>query len=155
MNGIEVLMPGSGQWNQASPSDWAEVVAAFPLFSGIPKRRLRKLVGDASVAEYAPGDTVVQKGESGHSLYVILSGTATVLGKPASRPLRTGDYFGELSLLEGTPRSATVVAVSELHVMRLPRKAFARLTEDPTASQEMLHTLGSQIHRLEERPSHA
>jgi CRP-like cAMP-binding protein len=155
MNGIEVLMPGAGQWDHARPSDWAEVLATFPLFAGISKRRLRKLVGDATFAEYVPGDTVVQKGESGNVLYVILGGSARVLGKPASRPLRTGDYFGELSLLEGAPRSATVVAASELHVMQLPRKAFVALTEDPTASQEMLHTLGSQIRRLEAQPNPA
>jgi CRP-like cAMP-binding protein len=148
-------MPGPGQWDHASASDWADVLATFPLFSGISKRRLRKLVADATFAEYMPGDTVVQKGESGNALYVILAGSATVLGKPASRPLRTSDYFGELSLLEGTPRSATVVAASELHVMQLPRKAFATLTEDPTASQEMLHTLGSQIRRLEAQPTTA
>ena len=96
---------------------------------------------------------VVQKGTPGDSLYLILSGSAKALGKPASRALRTGDYFGELSLLEGTPRSATVIATSELHVMKLPRQAFLGLAQDPEIALRMLRTLGSQIRRLEAQPA--
>src|SRR5262245_16853031 len=155
MNGTQILMPAPGHWDRATPADWADVLATFSLFSEISRRRLRKLVRRATFAEYMPGDTVVQKGTTGNSLYVILSGSATVLGKLASRPLRTGDYFGELSLLEGTPRSATVVAATELHVMRLPRKAFVSIAEYPAASQELLRTLGAQIRRLEAQPAHA
>jgi CRP/FNR family transcriptional regulator, cyclic AMP receptor protein len=153
VNGIQVLLPRPGHWNHASPSDWAEVLATFPLFSGIAKRRLRKLVRHATVAEHGPGDMVIQKGTSGDSLYLILSGSAKALGKPASRTLRTGDYFGELSLLDGTPRSAIVIATSELHLMKLPRHTFLELTQDPEISLQMLRTLGSQIRRLEARPA--
>jgi CRP/FNR family cyclic AMP-dependent transcriptional regulator len=143
------LLPGPGEWNDTTLSDWAEVLATFPLFSGIGKRRLRQLVRRATFAEYAPGDFVIQKGEPGNSLYVILSGSARVLGRPASRSLRMGDYFGELSLLDGSPRSATVIATGELHVMTLPRDAFFGLAQDPEVALAMLQTLGSQIRRLE------
>jgi signal-transduction protein with cAMP-binding, CBS, and nucleotidyltransferase domain len=78
MNGIQLLPPGPGHWDNASPSDWAEVLATFPLFSRIAKRRLRKLVRHATVAEHGPGDMVIQKGTSGDSLYLILSGSAKV-----------------------------------------------------------------------------
>ena len=148
MSTIQVL-PGPRQWDETSRSDWADVLASFPLFSGIGKRQLRKLVRRATFAEYAPGDFVIQKGETGNSLHVILAGSARVLGKPASRSLRMGDYFGELSLLDGTPRSATVIATGELHVMKLPREAFLSLAQDPEIALEMLRTLGSQIRRLE------
>ena len=153
MNGIQVLLPRAGHWNHASPSDWAEVLATFPLFSGIAKRRLRKLVRNATVAEYGPGDMVIQKGTSGNSLYLILGGSAKALGKPASRSLRTGDYFGELSLLEGTPRTATVIATSELHLMKLPGQTFLELTKDPEVTLKMLRPLGAQIRRLEAQPA--
>ena len=153
MNAIQVPLPGPGHWNHASPSDWGKVLATFPMFSGIAKRRLRKLVRRATVAEYGRGDMVIQRGTSGDSLYLILSGSAKALGKPASRALRTGDYFGELSVLDGTPRSATVIATSELHVMKLRRETFLELTHDPEISLQMLRTLGSQIRRLEARPA--
>jgi CRP-like cAMP-binding protein len=153
MNGVQLLPLGPGRWDHAGPSDWAEVLATFPLFSGIAQRRLRKLVRSATVDEHGPGDMVIQKGTPGDSLYLILSGSAKALGKPASRALGTGDYFGELSLLDGTPRSATVIATTELHLMKLPRQTFLGLTQDPKIALKMLRTLGSQIRRLEAQPA--
>ncbi|MGZ4396399.1 MAG: cyclic nucleotide-binding domain-containing protein [Gaiellaceae bacterium] len=127
-----------------------KVLAKFSLFSGISKRRLRKLVREATFAEFAPGDTVVATKDAADSLYVILGGTAKVRGKVAARTLRMGDYFGELGLLDGAPRSATVVATHELHVMRLQRHSFLRLAEhDPAISLTMLRNLGAQFRRLE------
>jgi CRP-like cAMP-binding protein len=138
----------------ATPADWAEVLAAFPLFAGIAKRRLRELVQHATFAEYGPRDIVIERGGRGDALYVILGGSAKVLGKPAARTLRIGDYFGELGVLEGVPRSATIVAAGELHVMKLPRGSFLRLAQrDPTISLKMMSNLGSQIRRLETLPA--
>jgi CRP-like cAMP-binding protein len=140
----------TGDWNHAGPGDWAEVLGGFPLFAGIAKRRLRGLARQATLAEYSPGDIVIQKGEPGDSLYVILGGSAKARGKPAARTLRTGDYFGELGLLDSVPRSATVVATGELHVMKLPRRAFLRVARhEPSISLELASRLGSQVRRLE------
>lgn len=137
-------------WDQPSAGDWARVLATFTLFSGISKRRLRKLVRHAKVAEFAPGDTVVETDAPGDSLYLILSGTAKARGKPAARTLRTGDYFGELGLFDGVPRSATVVATRELHLMKLPRQSFLRLAQQaPAIWLAMLKNLGVQLQRLE------
>jgi CRP/FNR family cyclic AMP-dependent transcriptional regulator len=145
-----------GYRDQATPADWAEVLATFPLFEGIPKRRLRELVRRATFAEYGPGDIVIQSGDRGDSLFVVMSGSAKVTGKPAARPLGTGAYFGELGVLEGVPRSATIVATDALHVMRLPRESFLRLAkDDPTIPLKMLGNLGSQIRRLETLPARA
>ena len=153
MYSTQVIMQPSGlmgYWHEASAADWARVLASSSLFSGIGKRRLRKLVRDATFSEFGPGDTVVQSGTASDSLYVILSGSARARGKPAARTLRTGDYFGELGLFGDTQRSATVVATDELHVMRLPRESFLRLAEhDPSIPLKMLSNLGSQIRRLE------
>jgi len=146
------MQPGGlmSTWDHASATDWTDVLSTFPLFAGIPKRRLRKLVRQATFAEYRSGDSVVEKGVRADSLYVILGGSAKVRGKPTSRALGIGDYFGELGLLDDAPRSATVVAVEELHVMRLPRKSFLRLAkDDPAISFRMLGNLGSQFRRLE------
>jgi CRP/FNR family transcriptional regulator, cyclic AMP receptor protein len=142
--------------DRATPSDWARTLATFPLFEGIARRRLRELARQATFSEYSSGDIVVQRDGRGDSLFVILSGSAKVRGRPAARTLRTGDYFGELGVLDGVPRSATVVATGELHVMRLPREAFLRLAEhEPAVSLRMLGRLGSQIRRLEALPAQA
>jgi CRP-like cAMP-binding protein len=141
-------------WDHVSTSEWAEVLAGFPLFSGLPKRRLRDLVRDATLAEYSLGDVVIEQGARGDSLYVILSGSAKARGKPAARTLRIGDYFGELGVLDGVPRSATVVAMGELQVMKIPRQSFLRLAQRyPAIPLEMVSKLGSQIRRLETQPA--
>jgi CRP/FNR family cyclic AMP-dependent transcriptional regulator len=137
-------------WDQSHVADWAKVLAVFPLFAGVSKRQLRKLVRQATVVEFAPGDIAMSNPESSDWLHVILSGSAKVLGKPAARSLRTGDYYGELALLENAPRSATVVATDELHVIKLPRDAFLRLARDHSAiSLTMLTNLSTQFRRLE------
>src|SRR5262245_45977418 len=84
-NGIHLLPAGPVHGAHGNPADWADVFATFPAFSGIAKRRLRKLVRHATLAEYAPSDIVIQKGDPGHSLHVILAGSAMALGKTASR----------------------------------------------------------------------
>jgi CRP/FNR family cyclic AMP-dependent transcriptional regulator len=137
-------------WEQSHVADWAKVLATFPLFAGVSRRQLRKVARQATFVEFAPGDIVMSNPESAEWLHVILSGSATVLGKPAARSLRTGDYYGELALLENAPRSATVVAAEELHVIRLPRHSFVQLAQDHSrVSLTMLRNLSAQFRRLE------
>ena len=113
-------------WDRPSTADWARVLETFPLFSGISKRRLRKLVRKATFAEFAAGETINAGGSDSDSLYLILGGAATARD-PGARALSVGDYFGEAALNEGTPRSTTVVATQELYVMRLQRQSVLGL----------------------------
>jgi CRP-like cAMP-binding protein len=149
MNGYEALVLRQ-DWEQATEADWAKVLASLPLFEGFSKRRLRKLARQAHFADYARGDEIVSTGGSGDAFYVILGGSAKARGKPAARTLQAGDYFGEIALLDGGPRSATVVATSELQVMRVPREAFLELAEDePALTANMLAQLGARVRELE------
>jgi CRP-like cAMP-binding protein len=139
-------------WSTTSDGDWATVLATLPLFAGVTKRDLRRIARDASFAEFAPGDTVVATGAPADSFYVILSGEARALARPAARTLRTGDYFGEMGLLGDAKRSASIIAASELHVMRLPRKAFdAALDRHPTLARNFLVELGARVRTLEQQ----
>jgi signal-transduction protein with cAMP-binding, CBS, and nucleotidyltransferase domain len=113
-------------WDRPSTADWARVLETFPLFSGISKRRLRKLVRKATFAEFAAGDTINAGESDSDSLYLILGGAATARD-PAARALSVGDYFGEAALSERTSRSTRVVATQELHVMRLQRQSVLEL----------------------------
>lgn len=150
MTGYEPLIVQQ-DWNRATDRDWADVLAELPLFAGIGKRRLQHIARDAHFAEFAPGDTVVSTGAPADSFYVILSGEANAVRKPAARTLTTGDYFGELGLLGGDARTATVVALSELHVMRLPRRAFLELLEEDGVAVQIMAELGARVRRLEQR----
>jgi len=137
----------------ANPADtraWADVLAELPLFDGVGRRQLRKIVRDADVRDYSPGETIVATGGAPDSFYVVLGGEATAAWKPAGRPLRRGAYFGEIGLLDDAPRSASVVATTELQVMRLPRRTFDRvLDRHPSIARTLLAELGSRVRELE------
>jgi CRP/FNR family transcriptional regulator, cyclic AMP receptor protein len=148
VTGFEPLLVDR-DWNDVTDDDWAKVLSEMSLFSGVGTRQLRKLARQAQFAELARGETVMVKGNDADSFYVILSGTAEVRS-PTARLLTTGDYFGELALLDDQPRSATVVATDDLHIMRLPRKAFMELVdEQPGIAHAMLTELGARFRRLE------
>ena len=149
MSGYETLVLQQN-WEQATEADWAGVLADLPLFEGFSKRRLRKLARRAQFADYAGGDEIVSTGGAGDAFYVVLSGTAKARGKPAARTLAAGDYFGEMAVLDGGQRSATVIATSELQVMRVPREAFLELAKDePALTASMLAQLGARVRELE------
>jgi CRP/FNR family transcriptional regulator, cyclic AMP receptor protein len=149
MTGYETLVLRQ-DWNQATEGDWAKVLASLPIFEGLSKRRLRKLARRAHFAEYARGDEIVSTGSAGDAFYVILAGSAKARGKPAARTLGIGDYFGEMAVIDGGPRSATIVALSELQVMQVPREAFLELAEDePALTASMLAKLGARVRELE------
>jgi CRP/FNR family transcriptional regulator, cyclic AMP receptor protein len=140
-------------WNRPTARDWAEVIAGLPLFAGVGKRHLRKIASLAEVKEFEPGDFVVVKDEPADAFYLILGGRAKVLGRSRSRTLGIGDYFGEMALLDGGPRSATVTAVDELQTMRLRRRPFLKLLEsEPKIAIAMLAELSGRIRRVE-RPA--
>jgi CRP/FNR family cyclic AMP-dependent transcriptional regulator len=152
MTSTDTALTGWNQdWDRPTDKDWVEVLAGVPLFSRLGNRRLRDLVRRSFVAEYAGGDVVLVGGERPDFLYVILSGTARVVGKPAARALRDGDYFGELALLDGQPRSASVVADGELHVIKIPASAFREAIErEPEIALTIMRELAQRLRRAEQ-----
>jgi CRP-like cAMP-binding protein len=138
------------RWDRPTPSDWADVLATFPLFAGVSKRRLRKLVRHATLAELAPGETIISPVDYGNYLYVILGGTVEAISQPAARTLRTGDYFGELALIDGRPRAATVVARNEVHLMKLPSRSVLKLArEHSSVTLAVFRALAPRLRQLE------
>jgi CRP-like cAMP-binding protein len=136
------------RWDHPTPGDWANVLATFPLFAGVSKRRLRKLTRNATVAEFARGETIIFAGDRGSSLYIILGGK--VEARPAGRTLHTGDYFGELASFDVHPRSATVVAMSAVHLMKIPSRSVLRLArEHPAIALTMFRDLAARLRQLE------
>src|SRR5918995_1056626 len=86
---LQTLMRRS--WERPRERDWAEVLGALPLFARLGKRQLRRLAKFAKVADYSPGEVIVQKGERGDSFYLMLDGRArarTNLVRLGRRPFR-------------------------------------------------------------------
>jgi CRP-like cAMP-binding protein len=145
---LQMLMRRS--WARPTQRDWADVLGALPLFGGLRKRQLQGLAKLAKVQDYSPNEPIVQTGEGGDSFYVMLEGRARVAGK--SRTLRPGDFFGEMALIDGGPRSATIMAASDVRVMKLPRQAFLKaVKQDPQIGVTIMETLAARVRRLERR----
>ena len=100
-----------------------------------------------------PAVTVVsQMGESGDSFFVLVDGTVAV-GTPigAGAELHPGDFFGEMSLLDGEPRSATIVAATPLRLLIVDRSHFWRLLDEaPDLVRRILTILSRRVRRLEQ-----
>jgi CRP/FNR family cyclic AMP-dependent transcriptional regulator len=143
---LNMLMRRS--WDRPTERDWAEVIGALPLFAQLSKRQLRGLAKFARVEDHSPGEVIVQAGERGDSLYLVLEGRARVLGK--SRELRPGDFFGEIALVDGEPRSTTITAVDRVRTMKLPRRSFLKAVEqDPKIGLAIMESLAQRVRRFE------
>jgi CRP/FNR family transcriptional regulator, cyclic AMP receptor protein len=127
--------------------DSAVALAAVPIFAGLPKRQLERIVKVASAKRYDEGARMVVAGDRGESFFVMLEGTALVTGGASvDVVLGPGDFFGEMSLLDGAPRSATVTAESPVQVMILTRSRFTKLLQnEPSIGIAILKQLARRI----------
>ena len=114
--------------------DSADAVAALagvPLFADLSKRHLTAVAKLTKKVAHRAGSEVASQGRGALSFHVIADGDAavTVGGKPR-RTLHAGDYFGEISMIDGAPRSATVVAGQHgMTTFALNRTEFLRLAD--------------------------
>lgn len=134
---------------------WTDVLAEIPLFAGIPKRHVKKIAGLAREARFHPGSSIVRKGAPGDDFFVIIDGEASVhrSSELPPIPLGPGAYFGEMSLIDGSERSASVVADTEMLCLRLSRVPFAKmLKNEPEIAIAMLREFAGRIRRLQEEP---
>ena len=104
-----------------------DALAQVPLFVGVPSRFLKRLADKMDEQRFMEGASIVRQGEPGDTFYVIVEGEAKVKdpkGRTLSR-LIPGDFFGEISLMDGGPRTATVVAETKMTALlrRLERPA--------------------------------
>ena len=104
-------------------------LAGVPLFEGLSKRQLKKVALVAELVDYMDGHSIVKEGDIGDSFFVVLVGQAKVVvkGRTVNRTL-PGDHFGEISLLDGGPRTASVVSRdahddADDHPSELPERA--------------------------------
>jgi len=131
-----------------------------PLFSGLSGRHLRRIASLATVVSFSADRTIVERGVRGDSFYLILIGSAKVFrgvvptGRAIAR-LKRGDFFGEMALLDGGPRSATVVSESSLTALKVPRSAFRRLLlREPLVAVRILEAMAARTRDRGRSPSH-
>lgn len=131
----------------------ARVMSHVPLFAGLSARDLRRVAALAEEVWMAPGSVVVEAGTPGDAFYVILDGTVRVLRAGTGRTVRRlgpGDHFGELALLDGGPRTTTVVADTSLDAIQIRGKAFRRmLLAQPRVGLKIMAQLAGRIRECE------
>jgi CRP/FNR family transcriptional regulator/CRP/FNR family cyclic AMP-dependent transcriptional regulator len=142
------LEPSSAGLRQDDKIDRLEEVS---LFQGCSRRQLRHIARIAETFDAPPGMPLARTGEPGNQFFLILDGTARVEVSPEKHSqLHPGDYFGEMSLLDGEPRSATVIAETPMRVLVISRRNFNTLLgEVPGLIQNILVTLSKRVRRAE------
>ena len=131
-------------------------LAQVPLFAGLSPRHLKRVGDLTEQVRFMEGATVVRQGDDGDTFFVILEGEAKVAG-PSGRVvnrLRPGEFFGEISLLDGGPRTASVVAETPLTMLALSRASLLRLVQrEPAVGVRLLGHVAMMLRRLERSAS--
>ena len=130
-------------------------LSEVPLFQGLSEEQLQPIYDAMVLRHYRSGETIVHQDDSqSQTFYLIVSGTVNVVvlspeGKQAIlATLSSGEFFGEMSILDGEPRSATVVAEHDCEVYLLHRREFVRILESfPQIAIQMLVTLSGRLRR--------
>ena len=106
-------------------------LAGVPLFADLPRKHLQRVAKEADELTFSPGEAIVEEGNLGETLFVVLEGHAKVVrgGRKVGQVL-PGDFFGELSLIDGGPRSASVIAETPMRVLRVFRRTLTALWKD-------------------------
>jgi CRP/FNR family cyclic AMP-dependent transcriptional regulator len=116
------------------PGAPVEVLQRVPLFADLNQREIKQIARLFKERRFSAGETVAKEGSGGAAFFLIDSGEATVsVGGEERRPLRPGDYFGEISLIDEGARSATVTAASELVCYGLTFWDFRPLVQENAA----------------------
>ena len=141
-----------------SENELVGTLSQVDLFAGLSKRVMSRIAEQGTVSDYAAGGVVVSQGDAvkgfaafaprGAEMHVLLDGTADVVVDGATvRTLGAGEYFGELSLVDGAPRSADIVAGQDgMRSFALSKWAFEDLLEKhPEVAVPMLRVVVARL----------
>jgi CRP-like cAMP-binding protein len=130
-----------------------QLLAGVPMFAGLPTKHLKRIRDLAEPADYMAGASLVKEGTEGDTFFVILEGLAKVtVGSRTVNHLMPGDYFGEISLLDGGVRTASVVSETPLKVLVIDRTRFTKLLESESAIALTLLESTARAIRRTDRP---
>jgi CRP-like cAMP-binding protein len=148
----------------ADNDDVVTQIGQADLFAGVSPKVLKSIAASGEVQEFASGDTVTAEGaavgglapfsRTGVYFHLVLDGSGDVfVGGQQVNTVKAGDYFGELSLIDGEPRSADVIAASDgLRTFAINKWAFETLLEEhPEVAVPMLHVLTARLRSMDQR----
>mgnify|MGYP000979727390 CR=1 FL=1 len=127
------------------------LLAGVPLFADLSMKELREIAALAKPIHYVPGDVVVAQDSPGARFFVIQTGAAKVVRNGRTRTiLGPGNYFGELAVIDGGRRTASVVATAPLEVWSIAAFNFrALVSAHPKIASKMLGHLAARLREAE------
>jgi CRP/FNR family transcriptional regulator, cyclic AMP receptor protein len=128
-------------------SDVEDLLSRVPLFAKLSKKDLNRLALSMKERTFDAGSVVTDLDHTGVGFFVIVNGSATVTAGGEDRDaLKAGDYFGEISLLDGGPRTATIVAETDLHCYGMTAWEFRPFVlAHPDVAWTLLTTLAQRV----------
>jgi len=115
-----------------------------PFFQMLEESQIDQILRNARVLRFGRGEKVIEQGASGNSMFILLDGEADVFVRLEQMDtrvatLRTGDYCGEMSLLTGEPRSATIIAKSDCEMCEISKNVFGAILQE---NEDLVQKLG-------------
>jgi CRP/FNR family cyclic AMP-dependent transcriptional regulator len=134
-----------------SKKDVLALLRSVPLFEGLSRKELLSIHETAKEVSFPEGKSIVEEGASGVGFHLILEGETEVLvGGVKRNTLGAGSYFGEMSLIDGGPRSATVRTVTPVRTLSLTSWAFMPLLDkSPSIARKMLVEMTKRLRGIE------
>jgi CRP/FNR family transcriptional regulator, cyclic AMP receptor protein len=125
-----------------------------PIFSGCSKRELSVIARAAKEVSHRAGTVIAREGERGIGLFLILEGECSVsIGGRTRAKLGPGDFFGEVALLDGGPRTATVTALTPVHLVGITGWVFrGLLMEHPSIALKTLEAVAGRLRSVSKEP---
>lgn len=125
---------------------------AMPLFAGVTRHDLENILKIGQLRSYEPGQTIVERGQPGDAMYIVLRGNAEVDVGGRYHQLKPGEFFGEMALVAGKKRMATVRAAEHVEALRIGSEEFqAFLVHQPRVAIGMLKSLVERLREVQER----
>ena len=123
-----------------------EILKQVPLFAGLDKRDLQQIAGSMRERRFAEGDVLTEEGASAAGFFIVAEGKADVtVGGELRGSVGPGDYFGEVALLTGSDRTATLVAVTDMVCYGMTSWDFRPLVEsNSTIAWKLLKTMADR-----------
>ena len=130
-----------------SKRELSDLLADVGLFSRCTSRQRRAIARHAQIAELPAGVDLIKEGEPGDALFVIIDGRAIITkGSVELNRVGPGAYFGELAILDGEPRSATVVAETDVKVAVIGIRMFRTLLREfSDLAEQLLIALAGEL----------
>lgn len=126
--------------NNRSKTEFTSFLKTIPLFSSCTSGELNRIAAIIKEVQFDAGQTICREGETGVGLHVVVEGETKVqIGGRTRRRLGAGAFFGEIALLDGGPRSATVVAETPVRTLSIAAWSFkTTLKANPNLALKML-----------------